>query len=302
MTNNNEQQNTKKFEGFPLTPESNYWPYPRIMDGWWHILTGSEQKCLDYILRHTWGFKKAADAISLSQFTEGVKNLDKGVGLSKGTVIVALKALKQKGFIQADGFYRSTNRYKLVQDPNIASIKSKRKESAKSKLPGSGETGHTITDIPIKDITIKDTQTSITLQRDVIPSYISLIANVYALTINKNTDADSSNVRGAVHEALREHGPLNLLRAIGNKYGDERWLDFNERRSIIWFMQSKLLPSWVEENKSLRLRLSPYQYMRPEERKNHPFVKLLKEIAGKEGRENLEYIFKGYEETILKDL
>jgi len=41
------------FPGFPRDIRGKYWPYPKIMDKYWHLLTGSEQKVLDFILRRT---------------------------------------------------------------------------------------------------------------------------------------------------------------------------------------------------------------------------------------------------------
>lgn len=95
----------KTFPGFPVEPTNNYWRYPRIVDGWWHQLSGSEQKVLDYILRHTWGYDKEIDAISLSQFESGVYSkkshqwIDQGTGLTRPSITKALKGLIQKGFI-----------------------------------------------------------------------------------------------------------------------------------------------------------------------------------------------------------
>ncbi len=68
-----------KFPGFPPEPSTNFWSYPKALNGYWHTLSGSEQKVLDYILRHTWGFKKISDEISLTQLERGIENFDKGV-------------------------------------------------------------------------------------------------------------------------------------------------------------------------------------------------------------------------------
>jgi hypothetical protein len=95
----------KKFPGFPVEPTNNYWRYPRIVNGWWHRLTGSEQKVLDYILRHTWGYDKDKDAISFSQFRNGIyskkehKWIDRGTGLKNDAINKAIKGLEKKGFI-----------------------------------------------------------------------------------------------------------------------------------------------------------------------------------------------------------
>jgi hypothetical protein len=63
---------------------------PRIPEG--------EMRCLNYICRRTYGFNKERDRISLSQFVGGIKDrdgqiLDYGTGLSRPTVVEALKNL-----------------------------------------------------------------------------------------------------------------------------------------------------------------------------------------------------------------
>jgi len=107
------------FPGFPDKPSNNYWRYPRIVDGWWHTLIGSEQKVLDYILRHTWGYDKDQDAISISQFREGIYSkkgrnwIDRGVGLKNDAIINAIKGLIEKRFIIAEKKSGKTTVYSL---------------------------------------------------------------------------------------------------------------------------------------------------------------------------------------------
>src|SRR2546427_11455404 len=59
-------------------------------------LSGAEIKVLLYIMRRTFGWKKASDDISFSQICEGITTregdvLDEGTGLSKSTAQVAIK-------------------------------------------------------------------------------------------------------------------------------------------------------------------------------------------------------------------
>src|SRR4029453_7943530 len=75
------------------------------------VCTGAEFKVLAYIVRRTFGFKKASDAISLHQMVDGITKrngtvLDRGTGLSKSAVAVAIKGLTTKGIIEV---HRSTS-------------------------------------------------------------------------------------------------------------------------------------------------------------------------------------------------
>lgn len=68
------------------------------------ILSGAELKVLLYITRRTFGFKKASDNISLSQMLNGITTkdgrvLDLGCGLSKKTLLGAIKSLESMGVI-----------------------------------------------------------------------------------------------------------------------------------------------------------------------------------------------------------
>jgi len=61
-------------------------------------IPSAEGKCLLYICRRTYGFHKERDRISLSQFVKGItgrdgKKLDYGTGLSRPSVVEALKHL-----------------------------------------------------------------------------------------------------------------------------------------------------------------------------------------------------------------
>src|SRR5689334_14113947 len=70
------------------------------------VLSGAELKVLLYIIRRTFGWRKDADAISLSQIMHGITRadgtpLDHGTGLAKSTAITAIKGLEDKGCIEA---------------------------------------------------------------------------------------------------------------------------------------------------------------------------------------------------------
>jgi hypothetical protein len=70
-------------------------------------LADCELRVLLYIVRRTFGFKRDADAISLSQMVNGITTrqgqvLDRGTGLSKATVARGLAKLRERGVILAE--------------------------------------------------------------------------------------------------------------------------------------------------------------------------------------------------------
>jgi len=150
------------FPGFPPEPVTNYWQYPKALNGWWYNLTPTEQKVLDYILRHTWGFKKSADSISLSQFKNGITKLDgtvfdRGTGIrDERTIRKALDGLIQKGFITIERVSGKETIFRLKIDP---SQEMQLRTKNDSSLPSKDDTTHpsqemtpTIKNTPINNI------------------------------------------------------------------------------------------------------------------------------------------------------
>lgn len=98
---------------FPVSGEYNFGGFKNlnstpIPDEFFDILavqlSEAELRVLLYIMRRTFGFKKKADAISLSQLTNGIRKrdgsvLDYGTGLSKPSVLKAVSGLQSKGII-----------------------------------------------------------------------------------------------------------------------------------------------------------------------------------------------------------
>ena len=95
----------KEFRGFrrPTTT-----PIPdEVIDDLLPDLSGSELKVLLYICRRTFGFRKDSDNISLNQMLRGITKrdgtrLDSGTGLSRPTLLRALKGLAKKKVIVAE--------------------------------------------------------------------------------------------------------------------------------------------------------------------------------------------------------
>jgi hypothetical protein len=91
-----------RYEGFS---EPNYTPVPDdLFDVIAPNLTEAELRVLLYIIRRTFGFKRSADAISLTQMVDGITTrdgrvLDRGTGLSRRGVMNGCAGLVEKHII-----------------------------------------------------------------------------------------------------------------------------------------------------------------------------------------------------------
>jgi hypothetical protein len=98
MTKRDEHQ----FTGYA---SPNYTPVPdELFDEQLPDLSGAELKVLLYVIRRTFGFKRESDTISISQMLNGLhtydgRQLDRGVGLTKKTLLLAIKSLEEKNII-----------------------------------------------------------------------------------------------------------------------------------------------------------------------------------------------------------
>src|SRR4051794_30704442 len=99
----NEKNGTRAvFRGYA---SPNYTPVPdELFDEQLPDLSGAELKVLLYVIRRTFGFKRESDNISLSQMLNGLRTrdgriLDRGVGLSKKTLLLAIQSLEDQAII-----------------------------------------------------------------------------------------------------------------------------------------------------------------------------------------------------------
>ena len=97
--------NTKRETAFKGYTSPKYTQIPDLLfDEQLPDLSGAELKVLLYIMRRTFGFKKDHDNISLGQIMHGIttrdgRTLDRGTGLSKDSVVRAIKSLEEQGLI-----------------------------------------------------------------------------------------------------------------------------------------------------------------------------------------------------------
>lgn len=95
-------QKQYQFKGYA---SPNYTPVPdELFDEQLPDLSGAELKVLLYVIRRTFGFKRESDNISISQMLNGLRSwdgrqLDRGVGLTKKTLLLAIKSLEEKNII-----------------------------------------------------------------------------------------------------------------------------------------------------------------------------------------------------------
>jgi hypothetical protein len=93
---------TYKFTGFSSL---NTTPVPDVLfDELLLLLDNAELRVLLYIIRRTYGFKRSTDDISISQMVDGITRkdgtvLDRGTGMSKGSVTRGPRGLLEKGVI-----------------------------------------------------------------------------------------------------------------------------------------------------------------------------------------------------------
>src|SRR6266699_2277921 len=94
------------FEGF-VPPTKNYFPMPNEwIDICAEITSSAELKVIQYVLRHTWGYREfgICKTISVDEFQHGRKRqdgsrMDKGTRLSNHSVIDGLRAAEKHGYL-----------------------------------------------------------------------------------------------------------------------------------------------------------------------------------------------------------
>ena len=117
-----------------ITPNSTQVPNI-LIDFLFPNIPDAEMKCLLYICRRTFGFRRSSDRISYSQFINGIKTregriLDLGTGLSRQSVNIALRSLGFSGAIKVNK-QGKTNLYAINLEMDVKSVVSKIDQSRK---------------------------------------------------------------------------------------------------------------------------------------------------------------------------
>ncbi len=148
---------------------------PQLKDG--------ELRVLLYIIRRTFGFKKASDNISLKQMVDGITKrdgevLDRGTGLKKSSVAAALQGLREKDIITVvrntsvqRGYEPTTYRLRFKGDP-VEEVKTS-EEVEINQAPMSG-----YTDMGVSGYTDKGLSAETDIQQTVIQTTVKQPSNI----------------------------------------------------------------------------------------------------------------------------
>jgi hypothetical protein len=122
MTAPKQPTNIIPFDGFEEL-DGNFTQVPNQVFDLMPSLSGSELKCLLYIVRHTLGFHTNTRTITLDEFENGRKfktrkRMDEGVGLGRETIANALKVLAERAIITREIDLRDKARQKITYGLN----------------------------------------------------------------------------------------------------------------------------------------------------------------------------------------
>lgn len=101
-------------------------PIPSALCEYWLTeLQLPHLRCLIYICRRTWGYRKEWDAIAIDHFVHGIKTrdgkaVDVGVGYGETCVRATLRDLEKRGFIEIQRRKTKANLYRLTIKPGFA--------------------------------------------------------------------------------------------------------------------------------------------------------------------------------------
>ena len=184
-----------KYPGFSEDSFEGWWAYPNELGLWWSKMTGSEQKVLDYILRHTIGFQKSEDAISYKQFINGVRNCDNGCGIkSTRTLSKAFKGLVHKGFITKTGG-------RLIGKPIKYCLNYKKSEKALSKVNSRSLKNKEVSSLDTKDTINSNTINNSQYNSDVFDIFERLFSkNIVEIPKENSTSISSTHKTNQLSE------------------------------------------------------------------------------------------------------
>lgn len=218
--------------------QTNFWRYPITLGKYWHILTGSEQKVLDFIMRQCFGWGKQHDKISLSQFQNGIGKTNKGTGLSKGSVITAIKGLVDKKFIWVEKVNYRTSTYGLmVQELDKSGSKNKRSSSKSGPVTGTN-----------LEYTIENNNKNSTKEKE-----IEAIFSFYQKHICSDIRL-TDKTRKAINKRLEEFDIQDLRRAILAFSKNDWWMENYSYNILFFFKNEDQIIKWMNLQPSLKFK------------------------------------------------
>ena len=189
---------------------------------------------LDCILRHTWGFDRSSDRISLTQLEHGVGKIHNGTGLSRKQIIRALRSLVQKGFITS---VKSSiaNEYSLVTEIHQEQG-TKVNQSSVLTSPATGD-----------ETTLARDKSIHTIDNLSIEQTIEKIYKYYLEKIFPGTREVSQyriprltlKAKQKIIDRLVDFPPGVIRHAIDNFSNDEWWMKTNSTKGLAWFFGSE---------------------------------------------------------------
>ena len=139
------------FEHFPGFAQVRYTQVPDLFfDRIAPLLSEAELRVILYIFRHTFGWKKDFDRISLAQMVDGIRRqdgsvVDLGTGMAKTSVVRGVKGLIEKRLIEAvrqsspaHGHEPTVYQPRVVGDPQPLVAQSYKGRQRKATSPRSG--------------------------------------------------------------------------------------------------------------------------------------------------------------------
>jgi hypothetical protein len=152
------------FSGF-YPPKENYSKLPHQLIDELHTFSSlAELKVVLYVMRHTWGYQDDYKRITLEEFEHGRKErdgsrIDKGVGMTKPSIIDGIKRAIEHGFLHAHTDETDNARVKKfysLTESGLKSFTSEVKESDSSSKEVSHRTEKETTERNLEKETKKD--------------------------------------------------------------------------------------------------------------------------------------------------
>lgn len=232
-----EIKHKERFPGFPSNWGRNYWKYPRVLDEYRSLLTGSEEKILTFILRQTFGFGKVSDRITSPQFEKGIGEYNKGTGLSKTSVKRGLKKLEKMGFIwkKRVGYWVNEFGPVMVSKEQEDGVKNTQ-DGVKNTPMNGAKNGYRA---------IEDNNRELSIEKKIEATF-SLYKEKICPDIRLTKEGEK-----LIGARLKEYTPRDLERAIDNFSKNTWWME-NHSSNIRLFFKSE-----EQINRFMNLQPSP---------------------------------------------